>query len=89
MTTISDVYRMLDLIVKLPPEILKNQRLGQLIANATGGRDIYYFSNEHFLAALNKYVEDIIAQRAAGYYAHEEGGWFRASGDTNGQEVKS
>lgn len=25
----------------------------------------------------------------AGYYAYEEGGWFRASGDTNGQEVKS
>lgn len=73
MTTISEVYRMLDLIVKLPPVALKHQRLGQIISNAvlTASEDgttedtasVFYISNERLLAALDRYVENIIAQR--------------------------
>lgn len=59
MTTVSDVYGLLDLILKIPPEILRHQRIGQILTNAADDIDLYYFSNDELLGLLEKYVNTL------------------------------
>lgn len=66
MTTVSDVYQLLDLILKIPPEILKHQRIGQILTNAADDIDLYYFSNDELLGLLEKYVNTLRKDAAHG-----------------------
>lgn len=76
MTTISDAYRMLDLIVKIPPEQLKNLRLGHIIVNACLG-DPYYMSNDQFLSALDSFVTECCGDRETVAPAADRDEWKR------------
>lgn len=72
MTTVSDVYQLLDLILKIPPEILKHQRIGQILTNAADARELYYFSNDELLGLLEKYVNTLRKGAAHGVVTYAE-----------------